>query len=477
MGGEAGIRRQASNPCRDNCWGGDVALVNALRRAHCCCAPSTVVDLTGMLTPYGLDGHDVRLDDRAHRLRPVAAGDIRRLLLDALEAALDDTARRTASCIQRELPEYRMFASEADEAEWRSSLRRSLALFVEVQRRTTPTLDAADVSFIEGIGARRAEQGVHLTVVLNSVRVAVHEGLCAARRVVQQSAADDALEAMEWLSLRMTQFANAFSDAVGRGYFRRSDGLASERERERVRFVVDLLTGRIASYEAARAEAARLGLVLHHRCGVVLVPSSPRCTALFGVQVRSRLPDAVLVTMASAPTPHVVLLVPVEADADWHRGSKAVEAAAEHCRVVAFTAGVCDVPVQLHERYVETSPLLAAAGATSGDGWLVPVEQLLHGYVVANAPLPVAAAVDRRVLHPLKAHRRARTLLDALDAFFRAGGSPKAASRLMGVSDTTARAYRESIEEATGLYFDQPADVLWLGFGWLQHRLHAQQAT
>lgn len=387
-------------------------------------------------------------------------------VLEALDAVLDDTAQQMASLIREQFLEYRTFPSEDAEEEWRAGLRWALGLFVSLQRRPDPTLTADEVRFIESIGSLRADQEIAWTAVLGSVRVATYAAVHVVRRIAQEVAGDDAMTVVDWIHFQMTCFVNEFSDAISRGYVIRTEELVTERERVRAQFYMDLLTGAFSTFHEVEKRAGPVRAEVAHRVGLVLVPSHNRGGAAFVAEVRTAFRKATIVPMASAVSPHAAVLLPVDTEGSWQAATKSMSRLAAQCQVVVFTVGICDVPIELHERYAEASPLLAVAPARSYDGWLLPIEWLVPHYVTFILPSFITSAVERRVLEPLRSHARSTKLLDTLDAVFRAGLSPKSSGALLGVSDSTARARRYDLESTAKLAFDQPADVVWFGLAW-----------
>lgn len=385
-------------------------------------------------------------------------------VLDELDRTLDDTSENMARLIESEVPEYRAFPTDADSREWREGLRWALGLFASLQRRPTAALSPDETRAIETIGMRRADQRMELGAVLRSVRLAMYAAHRVVSGIAESVAGDEAFAVVDTMTFRMTCFINDFSDAVSRGYMIRRDEHVAERERGRSQFFLDLVTGAFATYDVVAHQARAVDAAVSERAGLVLVPSHSRGSAALLADIRRSAPEIVVIPMTSASCPHAALLV---AEDEWQQATKQIAEAAKVHRVVAFSAGVLDVPTELCERYVEASSLLAVASSTEKEDWLVPTDDLAYPYIVAHARAQIAAIVERRALAALRDHTK---LLDALDAYFRSSGSPKGAALLLGVSETTARSHRTKIESVTGLCFDRPADVLWLGLAWASER-------
>jgi hypothetical protein len=142
-------------------------------------------------------------------------------VLEELDAVLDETASGMTTLTQGQFAEYRTFESKSAEQEWRG-LRWALALFVVLQRRPEPALTLDEVRDIEAIGSLRADQGIPLTAVLGSIRVATYAALRAVGAIARQVAGDEAMACLDRIHFRLTCFINDFPDAISRGYMVRT---------------------------------------------------------------------------------------------------------------------------------------------------------------------------------------------------------------------------------------------------------------
>lgn len=392
-------------------------------------------------------------------------------LLDEVEKALDSVVDDMATLIQEHLPTYSSLtmAPEVD-AQWRAGLRRAFELFLALQRRPTGALDRNELGEIETIGWTRADQRVELPVVLSSVLLAMHAALSALGSIARTRFRPTAAELVEDVSLRMTAFVNDFSTAVSRGYFTCMESLVAERERERSQLFGDLLTGRFTTYVDATRAADDLGTQIDPRFGLLLVPFRHSKGAFFVAEVRREQPASIVVPMTFSPVPHYAVLVPMDSEVEWANVLRTVGDSAARHRLTVCDGGVLEVPLELQKCYEQLSTLLVAAVDSPDSGWVTSAEKLLPDYLIAQAPVHISALLERRVLEPLRAKRQKKKLLATLDALFDARATAKSVGQKLGVSDKTARGYLEDIEAATGLLFDRPADVMWLGLAGLFER-------
>lgn len=394
-------------------------------------------------------------------------------MLDLLGNAIPKTAEQMALAIQGEFSFYRHFAHDEDERLWRSGLRATLELFVKIARANR-VLSDDERRMIGAIGETRAEQGVPLDAVLGSVRIAMHVALCAVRREATDDLRDSFgfADAFDELSLRMTRFVNAVSTELSNGYIARSEASATSLERDRAQFGSDLLAGTFRTYADVVAHAKTLRLAIPRTLALVLVPASGPTHALLAADLGRAIPSALVVPVGSA-VPHTALIVPAESASDWNEATtRTAEVVVRH-RVTAVVAGPCDEPEEWHTRYVEAAAVVGLVAAFAEGQSIVDARELVPAQLIATGPPAMLHALDREVLQPLRRHRKGQKLLAALDALMRMHGSPKAAARLLGVMPETARTYRATIEEVTGLRFDSPSDAMRLGLAWLVLRYRA----
>lgn len=388
-------------------------------------------------------------------------------MLDRLGNVVAKTAEQMALAIQREFSFYRHFANDQEERIWRSGLRATLELFVKIAKANCDLSDD-ERRMIGAIGETRAEQGVPLDAVLGSVRIAMHVALCAVRREATDDLRDSFgfEDAFDELSLRMTRFVNAVSTELSNGYIARSEAWATSLERDRAQFGSDLLAGTLRTYADVVAHADMLRLAIPRTLGLVLVPASGPTHALLAADLGRAVPSALVVPIGSE-VPHTVLIVPAGTACDWNEATTRIADVVVRHRVTAVVAGPCDEPQEWHTRYVEAAAVIGLVAAFAEGRSIVDAQELLPAQLVATGAPVLLHALDREVLLPLRQHRKGQKLLVALDALMRMHGSPKAAARLLGVMPETARTYRATIEETTGLRFDSPSNAMRLGLAWL----------
>ena len=391
-------------------------------------------------------------------------------LFDCLADLADDTAGDMATAIQYDFVEYRDFADGEQEQTWRSGLRATLGLFIEVGRANRG-LERDERRRIAAIGEQRAEQSVPLDVVLGSVRLAMHVALCAVRHHARQPRDARFEEAVDEMSLRMIRFVNEVSTEISRGYIARSKARATSLERDRAQYGSDLLAGVFREYaDAAATGEALLALSLPSTLGFILVPGSGPTHGPLIADLGRAVPSALVVPIGST-LPHTALIVPTPKASDWTDATKRVVDVVARHRVTAVVVHPCEGPQEWHARYVEGATSLALASSFAADMSLVDATDLMPAQLVMAGPPATLQAIDRDVLAPLRRHSKGRKLLRALDAFMRTDGSSKAAARLLGVAVTTARIYKATIEDETHLSFSCPADAMRLGIGWLVLRV------
>lgn len=388
-------------------------------------------------------------------------------LLERLSATVDDVVSAMAGAIRQEFPHYRKFNSEVEERAWREGLRATVMLFVDVATASRG-LKGKELSPITAIGAARAEQGLPLDVVLGSVRLAMHVVLSAVRREAPADQLDliEYEDAIDEISLRMTRFVNEVSTEISRGYFARSEERVTSLTRYRSQFGNDVLAGAFTSHEHASVTGKRMGIDLPPTVGLILVAASGSVQAAVVAQIARTVPLVLAVPMGAAP-PHAVLIVRAASRCDWNVAVKAVTDTAGELNVTAILVPPCEGPQEWHMRYVQAARSLTLVGRFADGRSVLDAADLLPAQLVGSAALDTLQAIEREVLTPLREHHKAKRLLYALDALMRTDGSPKAAARLLGVAVTTARTYRDTIENATGLYFSRPQDAMRLGLGWI----------
>jgi hypothetical protein len=386
-------------------------------------------------------------------------------LLDALAGHVEETADEMALLIQDEFELYRTFESPEAERAWRNGLCATLALFVRLQQEERG-LDREETAFIEHIGETRADQRFPLDVVLGSVRLAMHVALGAVHRIAERSKDGDndaaVSDTFHVVSLRMTQFINAFSTALSNGYFRRVEERVRALERDRAMFVDDWLAGAYVDDDDIRRAILPLGLDLSDGLGVVLVPTAGITSHLMVAHASNALGPVVAAPVASAAVPHVVLVVRARTRAEWRTVQEQLGAVITgyHMRVLVQGPGLAvrDVPA----RYVEAAAMLHLLDNADVRGRVVHACGLAPAHLVASGAGTARAVIEREILDPLRARPNAEKLLFYLQALV-LHGSAKAVAGACRVDVRTVRTHKRDIEQVTGRSFEHAGDAVWLG--------------
>ena len=192
-----------------------------------------------------------------------------RQLIAGVRAHLDDVVEAMLEHYRTEIPAYQDLPQPLVDADVREVSRRNLLAFLGGLEEPGP-LDPVEDSWLRGVGARRAEQGLALADVLHAYRAGARIVWGA---LVQDSAAIPALSQLDIANLAaaLLDFLDRVSTAVEEAYFEEWQAHVLRTARRRSD-LADELVGQ-ADPLAVRRMAADAGVVLPDIVVVVCLPS------------------------------------------------------------------------------------------------------------------------------------------------------------------------------------------------------------
>ncbi|MFC9974811.1 PucR family transcriptional regulator [Spirillospora sp. NPDC127200] len=387
---------------------------------------------------------------------PAAAGRLVRAAASRLRERVPELADRLVEDVLAEDPAYTDFVPRD---EFRESVRASLEAGIEQMDRRVRG-HRADLSVAEGIGRRRAEQGLPLESLLRSYRMGGRVVWEALIEVVAGDDPDELTTLLRYASV-VWHIIEQQSTVVSETY-RRTESELLRRSDERVQALLDaLLEGRGADGGLAQAAAAALDLPEHGRYAVVVLrphrtaPAFERPDRIGGLRFVWR--------MRTDGEVGVVAL----------GGQGPAELAGALRPLVAGEAGISPVTDGLaglgRARWLAE---VALGTSRPGDHAVVRLERRLPAALVVAQP-ELGGLLGEQVLGPLAELDPAdrEILLDTLAAWLDCEGSAnRTAGRLYCHRNTVFNRLRR-LEQLTDRSLHRPRDVVELALALDAERL------
>ncbi|HVE76972.1 MAG TPA: helix-turn-helix domain-containing protein [Actinomycetota bacterium] len=414
--------------------------------------------------------------------KPVLGGKRQTSFARRLEAAAPKVAEEIGAAILEEVPAYRTLGEEAvkgvSEAARRNvtSFAKSLATGRVPSRRQVDELGA--------IGAERARQGIPLDEVLRAFRMVGRVMWDQVSREVNARVVS-AEEAVE-LGRALMQFTDEIASAVARHYVAAQRELMHREEATRRDFAHDLLFGTHAGAGLMIERARSLGFDLGgpHVAFSALPPNKDRARATsdlereFGRAVEQLAtmigPRATVVYAREGGYSGVVTIPPDSKYSPQTAGTQLSKL------LSGWAIGVGEAypgPEGSRRSWIEAQEALEIGSKVKpSEAVHLFSELMLQRFLLADRAL--AERFIDVVLGKLIEHdqRRKGNLIETLEAFFRADGSPKRAAEMVFAHPHTVSYRLKLVEKLTGRSLHDPDDKLQLNTALIAHQLSRQNA-
>lgn len=407
-----------------------------------------------------------------------------------LERSAEEMIDAISSAMFADLGPYQQLAGPGEVDRLRGNIRSVLVAFRRLVAGQDP-LTAAELAQLNQTGARRAQQGIPLDAVTESVEIAMR----VTWRFVRDSAhvltapsagnridGADAAAAVADLAVETRDFMHELVTALVTGYRMEREHGDSGRAQAAADLVSEILEGRWGNPRRLRQAGRALGYEIAEPLVVALVagpdPMQNPDDSLFG-EVAAVLPSAVLSRVRRTPSPHVAVIVPQAEGAgpDWVLAT--LESSPVARRAVAFVdteaRDLTGLP-RAYEALVRELP--AARVMAHGCGVVSPRDtellRLLSG-------LPLAARLDfvRGVLHPILelAPGKAAEALNTLHAYFRGRGRLDETAADLQLHRNSFRYRLDRAQALLGVSFRDGTDRLKVEVALVLHGLARQEAV
>jgi len=394
-----------------------------------------------------------------------ASGPVIDRILERLDERFEAMVRAMVDTVRREVPDYHV--PEADPAVsegLEDSTRRMVQMVLRLWRtRTQPS--TGDRAILDNIGARRAEQGVSLEGLIDSVRTTRDIGWTyaveAARRV---DPGPEGVRAVGDMAALLFEIIDVVTDTLGTGYLRVQDSRSRARERTRSQVFADLLSGAFDDEEEIVVRARTFGFDLRRPHGLVLITTArpDQDRAQIRTAVASLLPtigNAAEVAMTADVTPHVALVVSTS-NVTWDEVVEAAQRMSRSQRVTAVLSPPVGGARPIHAAYQRAHEMLPLAVTVFRRPHVISADELVVYQILRGSRAEDRDDFLQRTLGPvLHMPEPQRTpLLETLDALHEGNGHTETAAAMLGVHTNTVRYRIGRIHHLTGLRYDHPPD-------------------
>jgi hypothetical protein len=373
--------------------------------------------------------------------------------------------------IRKETPSYASFDDPAEEERWAATIDAGLAMFIRCAREQRGlTDDAREV--MQTIGRRRAEQrGMTVDAIDASIRVAVSIAL---DHVMQRLPADrTSMDALRELSARLTRYGNEIAAAATVAFLVRKEELARRGLRADVRLFDDVFGGTHDVTELIARGAAQ-GIDLSAAWAAVLLPQTESlCSGDLEASLLGKLPQAIVIPMATAPVAHSVVIFRAADQSEWAAARRVLDAVAGRLRITLVTIGPTVGPERLRCRYTSARALLPYAADLAADRAILDPREMPEVALLTGLGDDAIQTYLDDVFGPLDETpiAKKRRILRTIEAVARHGNAPKAVAQETGFDVLTVRKHIGQVETLTGLCLDRLDHVQRLGLGVLLQKV------
>jgi hypothetical protein len=405
------------------------------------------------------DGRDDALDVVTRRL----VSDEHDPMVDAMCAAVFD--------------EHPVYEGMRDKEGFRAGVSRLVHLFCATVAGRRP-MSADERSLLHVIGSQRARQGVQKQEVVGGLKTAVREAWDVfTRMLAEHCGSAQELQSLTTVLFRhVDTFVDDAVEALLAGFRAEAEQPLPGRVRVQAMVLDRLLEPGWENeqhYEFARSQGVRVLPPL----AVFAVAGSPETVGTVlrraAKEIVEHMPDVVEGPLRVTGAPHVVLLLNHADDEHLQRLGQVARAVSRQLAVVVVIPGAVERPEFLAQAYDSLRANVAFAPLARPHGGLVSMDELGTYALYSRLPPDQRTDYALRVLDGvlrLGAGRR-NTLLDAFDAWLRAGGDSRAAGELLrGVTAATVRYRLRKLEEHTGKRLGDPNDLCALVMAYRLYR-------
>jgi sugar diacid utilization regulator len=335
---------------------------------------------------------------------------------------------------------------------WASGVDAALGMFIDggILGRDLGTDERAAM---RRIGRERAEQGIPVDSVAASIAVAARVVRDWPLRRLRGPLSAEDRDALALLSERATTFANKLTSEALTAHLERREEQATSLEHARARLWTDLLGGTVSEDDGERRGEA-LGCDLGTPWTLLLsMLGQDEDSTAFEEAVFAAVPGSVVVPLATAATPHIVVAAPTERFNSPGEVRRLLTALAAENKATVVGVGPVSGARRLFGRYRTGRNLLPYLDRlTKGPALFVEAGEHTEAALLAAVPEDERVAYVDDVLGEIeRAPSRWRVkLLRTLEAVVEHDGSPKAAAAALGVSVKTVRRHIEQIQELIG---------------------------
>lgn len=407
-----------------------------------------------------------------------------------LEGCAEEMVDAISSAMFADLGPYQQLAGPGEVDRLRANIRGVLVAF----RRLVAGLDpfsAAELRQLHETGARRAQQGIPLDAVTESVEIALR----VTWRFVRDSAhiltapsasnrvdGADAAASVADLAVETRDFMHELTAALVSGYRMEREHGNSGRAQAAADLAGEILDGRWGNSRRLRQAGRALGYEIAEPLVVALVagldPTLPPDDSVVG-EVAAALPSALVSRVRGAPGPHVAVLVPHAEGVDpaWVRAT--LEGSPVARRAVVFVDTEARSLSALPPAYQAlVHELTAARVMAHGSGVVSPRDTELLRLLCG---LPLAARLDfvRGVLGPILelAPAKATEVLNTLHAYFRGRGRLDETAADLQLHRNSFRYRLDRAQAVLGVSFRDGADRLKVEVALVLHELARREAA
>lgn len=368
---------------------------------------------------------------------------------------LDEDREAVAKTIRAAIPsETTAYANlpPARAEAWASGVDAALRMFIDggVSGRD---LTDDEKAAMRRIGRERADQGIPVDSVAASIAVAARVVKDWPLHRLRGPLSAEDREALALLSERATTFANKLTSEALTAHLERREERATSLEHARARLWTDLLGGTVSDGEGGRRGEA-LGCDLSTPWALMLSPlRRGDDSAEFEEAVLSAIPGSVVVPLATATTPHIVVAAPTEQFPSTDELRRVLTCLAGENKATVVGVGPVSGARRLHGRYRTGRNLLPyLERLAKGPALFIEAGEHTEAALLATVPEEERHAYLDDVLGEIeRSPSRWRVKwLRTLEALVEHDGSPKAAAAALGVSVKTVRRHVEQIQELIG---------------------------
>jgi sugar diacid utilization regulator len=402
-------------------------------------------------------------------------------LIDGLESNLDDMTATIVRTMRTEIPAYADITSVRRLEALQETVRTLVELFFATTRRGR-RLAPDEERLVAAITADPSEQAISLQSVLSGVRLAMRIGWqfgVAQAKGMDQS--PDAVEALGVIAARLFDFVDDVSTTVTERHLTEEQARLTRRERDRRSMLDDLLAGAFPSEADIVTVAAAHGVNLGTTQLLILVTtSSPDARWTIREATASlsrRISGAAAIPVSGGPTPHAVLLCPVDNTERRSAALATADAVARSHGVLVLAVAGLVAPAAVHNAYRRASEDLELVVSLHNKPGLVEAADLVVYRILTGDPDEQRAFIAT-TLGPVLALPPAhgRPILETLEALQAGDGSVEAAALTLHVHPKTVRYRLGRLTELTGLHFHRPPDRFHLGLAMHLVKIHRVDA-